>query len=195
MIKWERREEREGQRARMDVVDEKKKERRVEKVWSAKRKVKERIKKNTVVTRELMERKASNKSFSIGDTPCAISNMTTECQCHCNTTHLQAAHEGGCSSIAMMKGGYSYHSIVSFRVSAVHDREEEEEAFIAFWDILFASRCKSHSMKSIIARAKLRERSLMRDAERWCTNSTEKGSRAFAVRVTWQKTGTEGRRQ
>jgi hypothetical protein len=94
--------------------------------------VKERIKKNTVVTRELMERKASNRSFSIGDTPCAISNMTTECQCHCNTTHLQAAHEGGCSSIAMMKGGYSYHSIVFFRVSAVHDREEEEEAFIAF---------------------------------------------------------------
>jgi hypothetical protein len=101
----------------------------------------------------------------------------------------------------MMNGGYSYHWTVFFKVSAVYDweeeeeEEEEEEAFTAFCESLFASRCKSHSMKSIIARAKLRERSLMRDAERWCTSSTEKGSRAFAVRVTWRKTETEGRRQ
>jgi hypothetical protein len=56
VIKRERREERQGQRARMDIVDEK--EKRVEIVWRKKRKVEEWFKKNTEVMRELMERKA-----------------------------------------------------------------------------------------------------------------------------------------
>ena len=36
------------------------------------------------------------------------------------SSYLQAAQEGGCSSIAMMKGGYSYHCIAPFKPSAVH---------------------------------------------------------------------------
>ena len=101
-------------------------------------------------------------------------------------TYLQAAHDGGCRIIAVMKGGYSYHLTSLFSVS-------KDEEFIGTEDgrypratvSLTASRLRSHSTKSIMARAKARERSSERHTVRCCTDSDNNGSTELAVRVTY----------
>lgn len=72
----------------------------------------------------------------------------------------------------------------------VDDDDDDEEdncpvAFCVLWKRLAASLNRSHSTKSIIASAKERAKSSVRDTVRCWMNSAENGSRIFAFRVTW----------
>ena len=116
--------------------------------------------------------------------------------------YLQAAHVGGWRSIWVMKGGYSYHLIASFKnwsvlVTETDDVDDDDDgdedddddncpvAFCVLWKRLVASLNRSHSTKSIIASAKERAKSSVRDTVRCLMNSAENGSRIFALSVTW----------
>ena len=99
----------------------------------------------------------------------------------------------------MMKGGYSYHFMASFKhcsvlVTEIDDDDDDDEdddddddcpwaSCVLLWRLV-ASLNRSHSTKSIMASAKESAKSSVRDTVRCWINSAEKGSRMFALRVT-----------
>ena len=92
-----------------------------------------------------------------------------------------------------MKGGYSYHFMASFKHLSVlvteiveNDDDDCPATFSVMSKRLAASLRRSHSTKSIMASAKERAKSSVRETVRCWINSAEKGSRIFALRVTWR---------
>ena len=107
--------------------------------------------------------------------------------------YLQADQEVGCSSMVAMKGGYWYQLTASMLLALLLLSLPSLLPLLLLPLLLlvppptlFASLAlfKSQRMKSIMASAKARASSSVRDAVRRFTNSSVKGSRAEADKDT-----------